>query len=305
MDDLPPTSLIICSRNRPRLLLETVETVLKGNCVPRELIIIDQSNIALPELAERTVERDCRLRYVLSSSTGVCRARNEGAALASQPLLVFIDDDMLVPPDWFGILVEALVCAGPDSVVCGRVLPGPAELPGGFVPALVEEREPHTYQGRINTDVLTTCHMAMYGSLFRASGGLDERLGPGTRFPAGDDNEYGFRLLEAGYRIVFTPQAVIHHRAWRSEQEYYPLRWNYGRGKGGFYTKYISLRDPYLFKRMLNDLSIRFIRFPWRVLHKPRLALGDLYYAFGMISGSIEWAWTYWFNQAPPTDTRS
>ena len=37
---LPPTSLIICSRNRPALLRKTVESVLQGDEVPTELIIV-------------------------------------------------------------------------------------------------------------------------------------------------------------------------------------------------------------------------------------------------------------------------
>src|SRR5579859_8077465 len=49
--DLPPTTLIICSRNRPQLLQEAVESVLRGREVPTELLIIDQSQAAHPALA--------------------------------------------------------------------------------------------------------------------------------------------------------------------------------------------------------------------------------------------------------------
>jgi hypothetical protein len=47
---------------------------------------------------------------------------------------------------------------------------------------------------------------------------------------------------------------------------------------------------------MLRDLALRFVRFPWRFLHKPRLAIGDLYYAFGILSGCLEWFWVYRIN---------
>jgi len=36
--------------------------------------------------------------------------------------LIFIDDDMFVEPDWFGNLVQAVVKAGPCSVISGQVL---------------------------------------------------------------------------------------------------------------------------------------------------------------------------------------
>jgi hypothetical protein len=53
--------------------------------------------------------------------------------------------------------------------------------------------------------------------------------------------------------------------------------------------KYFSLKDPYILKRMIKDTGIHILRFPWRVLHKPYLAVGDLYYASGIIIGSIKW----------------
>jgi len=275
------------------LLLETVESILHGSELPKELIIIDQSKTPHPELIKSTSYRGCQIRYIPSNSTGVCRARNEGLAAARYDILILIDDDMQVPGDWFRSLVDALIEAGPECVVTGKVLAGAAEVPGGFVPALVENEKPSIFEGRIGTDVLPSCHMAMYRSVFQIIGGFDERLGPGTRFPAADDNDYGFRLLEAGYKIIYTPRVVIYHRAWRGDTDYYSLRWAYGRGKGGFYTKHSSIRDIYMLRRMFQDVMIRLIRFPWRAMHRFRLAVGDLYYVSGIIAGGIEWLLTY------------
>ena len=301
---LPASSLIICSRNRPRLLLETVYSVLQGTQVPGEILIIDQSEIPNLELIDLGGSRECQIRYVHSQSVGLSRARNEGMRAASQEVYIFIDDDMYVAKNWYELLIQALIKAGPQSVVTGRVLPGHSDKSSGFAGTLVERDWPAIYRGRIGTDVLAGCHMAMYRSIYLEVGTFDERLGAGSRFGA-EDNDYGFRVLEAGKSIVYEPQAIVYHRAWRDYRDYLPLRWAYGRGKGGFYTKYLSLKDPYMLLRMLQDLSIRFIRFPWRVFHKPRLAIGDLYYAFGMISGSVEWMWTYRFNRASPPDTQS
>lgn len=289
---LPPSSLIIGSRNRPQLLLETVESVLRGDELPTELVIIDQSDKPHPSLKDWKHSDSCEIRYLWRRSTGVCRARNEGIVAARYDLVALTDDDLCATPTWYGSLIHSLVEAGPRSVVTGRVLPGAAERPGGFVPALVTSQEYKVYEGRIGTDVLVTCHMAMHRSTFEEVGGFDDRLGPGTRFPAADDNDYGFRLLERGYRIIYVPEAIIYHRAWRSQREYLPMRWAYGRGTGGFYTKYLSLRDPYMGRRMCRDIGLRLIRFPWRMLHRPDLALGDLIFACGIIWGAGEWLLT-------------
>jgi GT2 family glycosyltransferase len=211
---------------------------------------------------------------------------------ATHDILAFTDDDLCATPTWYGSLIRALVEVGPRSVVTGRVLPGAAERPGGFVPAFVTSQEFKVYQGRIGTDILVSCHMAMHRSAFEEVGGFDDRLGPGTRFPAAEDNDYGFRLLERGYRIVYVPEAVIYHRAWRSQRDYFAMRWLYGRGKGGFYTKYLTLKDPYMLRRMCGDIALRVIRFPWRVLHRPSLALGDLVFVCGILWGAAEWLLT-------------
>jgi glycosyltransferase involved in cell wall biosynthesis len=286
---MPATSLIICSRNRAELLLDTVGSVLAGDAIPEELVIVDQSSMYNSLLAELQDSKGCQIRYIWSHSIGLCKARNIGVAQSTHEVLAFIDDDMRVSPDWFGILIQTLVKAGPKGVVTGRVLPGSAEISGGFVPSSVTGDEHMVYSGRIGKDVLAAGHMAMFRSTIHATGNFDERLGAGAPFPAADDNDYGFRLLEAGFHIIYEPQAIVNHRAWRDQHEYFHLRWSYGCGKGGFYMKYFSLKDPYILKRMIKDTGIHILRFPWRVLHKPYLAVGDLYYASGIIIGSIKW----------------
>ena len=288
---LPPSTLIICSRNRPRLLRETIQSIVLGDEVPSELIVVDQSESPDASLEGMAAGRPCVIRHIASQTVGLCRARNIGIRHAATSILAFTDDDMWVERDWYGALIRGLVGAGPRSVVTGRVMAG-NDRPGGFVPSLVTGESPRVWFGRVGTDVLAAGHMAMDRSTIEEIGLFDERLGAGARFPAADDNDYGFRLLEAGYRIVYVPQAVLYHRAWRSEREYFALRWAYGRGKGGYYAKYASLSDRYMLGRMIRDMGLRVLRFPWRVLHRPRLALGDLAYVGGIASGATEWLFT-------------
>jgi GT2 family glycosyltransferase len=289
LGSLPSSSLVICSRNRPGLLLETVDSVLRGQQLPRELIIVDQSEHRHARLASLKSRGDCEIRYVWTHSVGASRARNLGAIKASYPVLVFLDDDMYVTPEWYGVIIRAVVTGGPTAIITGRVLPSSHENPGGIVPTLVEGTQARTYTGRIGTDVLPSCHMALYRAAFEAIGGFDERLGPGTRFPSAEDNDFGYRALELGYRIIFAPEAVVFHRAWRGTEAFFPLRWTYGRAQGGFYGKHFGVRDLYIAHRMAADIGVRVVRFPWRFLHRPKLAVGDLVFVLGVLSGCCEW----------------
>lgn len=286
---LPPTSLIICSRNRPKLLLETIESVLQGEEVPTELVIIDQSDIPHSILETLRHNRTCEIRYLWTQSVGLSRARNAGITASKHTILAIIDDDMLVTPTWFGSLIRALTSAGEFAVVTGRVLPARAEVPGGFVPTFMPSEVPAVYRGRIGTDVLAGGHMAAYRSILNAVGGFDERLGAGAEFPAADDNDLGFRLLEAGYHIIYAPEAVLYHRAWRGKGDYLPMRWSYGLGKGGYYTKYVSLTDRYMLRRMCWDILHRVVRFPALVWLDPWRACGDMVYIAGILFGATNW----------------
>ena len=287
---LPPSSLIISSRNRHELLAATIQSVLAAREVPSELIIVDQSH-APDETLMRLTHSVCDVRYLWADSIGASRGRNYGASKASHSIVAFIDDDMQVDPEWYSALIRAVVAAGPRAAVTGRVLAAQGdENSNSFVIAVHAWEEPRVYAGRIGRDVLATGHMAMYRSTLSAVGGLDERLGPGTRFPGAEDNDLGFRLLEKGMRIVYAPDSIIYHRAWRALDDYVPLFWNYGRGQGAFYAKHFRLHDRYMLVRLRGDLW-RYARLlPQRFLHRRFLELaGSTAFLVGAFTGGAEW----------------
>ncbi|HEX5690179.1 MAG TPA: glycosyltransferase, partial [Roseiflexaceae bacterium] len=265
-NNLPASSLLICSRNRPQLLLESVESVLSGDAVPTELLIMDQSDRPHPILQNYHTERPCEVRYVPVRVVGECPSKNIGMRLARYDILVFTDDDILATPGWFGALVRALEAAGPRGVVTGQVFPTEPASPGGFAPTKKVDPRPAIYQGRVGEDVLFPMNMAMYRSAIETVGDFDERFGAGGPFHGAEDNDLGYRLLEAGYRIHYVPEAGLYHRAWRGAQDYVRTRWIYGYCQGAFYAKYLSLRDPYMLRRMAWDLFRHAKRLPRRIV---------------------------------------
>lgn len=286
--ELPAASLIIPSVNRQQLLTETVESVLAGEDVPAEIIVVDQSARANDALASRTSTR-CDVRYVRTPEVGVSRARNTGIRLARHSLLGFIDDDIRVRPGWFRCLVRAAVSAGPRAVITGRVLPEKPATPGGFVPSTITDEEPVVYEGRIGVDILYSNNMMLHRSAIDEVGGFDVRLGGGARFPTAEDNDLAHRLLEAGYRIRYAPEAVVEHRAWRTGRDYLPLRWSYARGQGAFYAKHFDLRDRYMLRRAGHDLTQSTIRTLRLLRREPRKAAGQVVHVAGLVSAMAQW----------------
>lgn len=284
-------SLVICTRNRPALLDQAIKSVLSGTSLPSDILVIDQSDVPHPTLGKIGNQRECGVRYKWKVDTGVSKARNEAAALAKHDLLVCIDDDVLVTPEWLGVLIRGLRAAGPKSVVTGRVQAGAPEVAGGFSPSTISDPVPAVYSRRSSKDVLYTGNMATYREPLRVVGGFDERLGPGTRFPGAEDNDLGLRLLEAGYRIVYVPEAIVYHRAWRND--YLSLRWRYGRAQGAFYAKYITAYNHYGLTRFRSDAGKRFLRWPYMLRNQRSTARGDVIYVFGLLFGGTEWLLRY------------
>ena len=283
-----PISVIICTRGRPELLSDSVESILSGERLPTEIVVVDQSDERHPSLEQRQMPAGCVLRYFHVKSRGLSRARNQAFRIAQHDILVWTDDDVRVTPTWLTVLVSKLLDGGPKTVVTGRVLPDEIETHGGFVPTLKTSEVPAVYQGRLTIDPLVTFNMAMHRQAFADIGGFDEQIGPGTRFPAAEDNDLAFRLLEAGYRILYVPEAILYHRAWRGAGEYVRLRWGYGRGQGAFFAKHLSLRDPHILKRLVRRVGGVIKRSPRRFFYEPRLAGGDLAYVAGLLSATAE-----------------
>ncbi|WP_419703221.1 glycosyltransferase family 2 protein [Promicromonospora sp. NFX87] len=278
-------SLLVSSRNRSRLLADAVQSVLRGSTVPDEIVIIDQSDEAdslLPNLTHPCVD----IAYIHSDTVGISRSRNLAFSRATHPIIVIIDDDCLVSPTWLQTIVSALLDSGARTVITGRVLAGDTEGEGTFAPSLHESSRPAEYVGRIGTDPLATFNFALHASTYAEIGEFDTRIGPGTRFPSAEDNDYGYRLLKSGYRIVFQPDAVVYHRAWRTKGRYISIRYAYGRGQGGYYGKHLAARDWYMLVKLRYALERRL----GQMRHGGTLGLlGELAWIGGWFSGVGDW----------------
>jgi GT2 family glycosyltransferase len=268
-------------------------SILDGNDIPDEIVIVDQSNVAHPTLAKFQSSGQCKLHYLHSESRGLSRGKNAGIAAARNDILVFTEDDVLVTKDWFATMVQALVNVGPRNVITGQVLPVASSRKDGFVLSIKEDPNPATYSGRLSEDVLFAGNMAIYRSAFAEVGNFDIRLGAGSSFPAAEDSDLAIRLLERGYRIHYIPEAIIYHRAWRSAQDYVSLRWTYGKGQGGYYAKYFNWRDHFMIQRMYADAtrhSGRVLRYGWKRSFKQNYS--DIAYFLGLLHGAVAWMLT-------------
>ena len=89
-----PLSVIIPTLNRKNILSNTIDSLLSGEFVPSEIIVIDQSEEVLS--AQLHSEWDGIVKVFKEDILSSARARNIGVRKASNDIILFCDDDIEV-----------------------------------------------------------------------------------------------------------------------------------------------------------------------------------------------------------------
>ncbi|MCE9592119.1 MAG: glycosyltransferase family 2 protein [Planctomycetes bacterium] len=116
----PPIAAIIPAYNRPRSVIEALESVAAQTRPPARLIIVDDgSNDDTVQRVRAWIDRASLTRppvLIRQPNGGASTARNRGAAEATDcTLLAFLDSDDLWPADYLQRMGDALAAA-PDAV---------------------------------------------------------------------------------------------------------------------------------------------------------------------------------------------
>jgi GT2 family glycosyltransferase len=209
----PQVSVVIPTYNRAQFVFAAIASVIAQRCANFEMIVVDDGSTDGTWLElERTAaavdaEHADRLamQIVRTENRGVAAARNTGVALASAPLIAFLDSDDVWGPDKLACQIEDMrahaLCAIAQTDEYwlsngGRVNPG------------LRHRKA---AGDIFIDSLRTCLVTpstviLRAALLRELGGFDED------FTAAEDYDLWLRIL-VRHEIGFIPE---HHATRRS-----------------------------------------------------------------------------------------
>ncbi|HUK63129.1 MAG TPA: glycosyltransferase family A protein [Dongiaceae bacterium] len=234
----PRLSVVICTRNRARVLPEALA------CYPRltadfpwELIVVDNgSSDGTREVLERFAATVAfPVRVVSEPRKGLSRARNRGWRLARAAIVVFTDDDCYPEPDFLTRILECFE-RRPIGYLGGRILlydkdDFPITILKRDSPLVLE---PGTF---IDTGVVQGANMSARREALEAVGGFDEMLGAGTPF-CSEDIDFVGRLSAAGYAGAYDPAPlVLHHHRRRASEEVRALARTYDIGRGAYFMK--------------------------------------------------------------------
>jgi GT2 family glycosyltransferase len=285
---IPEISIVLATFDRPRSLARCLDALqLQHSTRSFEILVVD--NHPQSTLTASLKPRYREIVWLQEPIPGLSRARNLGIAAASGSTLVTTDDDVIPPPGWLERLTAPLFHGDPNlAATTGNCLPLKVDTPAealfeaygglrhGDLPATFDAA--WMAQWRVCFPQLwrigTTANAAFLASALRQLSPpktqlapFDTLLGAGTPAGAWEDIDCFYRLLLAGYRIDYIPQAAVLHAHREQLDALTRQLCAYRRGETAFLTL-ILLRH-----RDLRALGQAFLWIPyWRL----RLLLREL-----------------------------
>jgi serine acetyltransferase/GT2 family glycosyltransferase len=233
-------SVVIATFNRQDLLRRLLEQLDAQTIDPTHYEVIAVDDGSKEDTREKLAGLKTRysLRIERQENAGAAVARQRGVDLASGKIIVVVDDDMQVKPDF---LEKHLARHTDDNtVVLGRLRPDAnlADMPlfeRFYARVLAQKAEAFAAgKAEVRGHDVYTGNVSFPRKLFLDAGGFD------AQFRALEDEELGIRLEKAGARFAFANDAEsIHGSDWTSMK-----KWMERAYRDGVYQAKVSRKHP-------------------------------------------------------------
>ena len=232
---LPDLSVVIPTMGRD-ILIRTLESLAAAEGFDRIEIIV-AGRVPDPAVAaglQQICARHSNIRHLdIQFKTGdSSRKKNAGAAEARGPFIAFLDDDVVVAPDWPRRIREPFadelvgLASGPSLVpddinrigrLAGLALSSRA---AGYVAERYQKNREEIYE--VDWDRIIGCNAIYRRAAFAQMGGFPADFYPGEEMIA------AFRTEQAGWKLVFAPAAWVRHYPRQSLARFWRQMWSYG-----------------------------------------------------------------------------
>jgi GT2 family glycosyltransferase len=191
----------LCTYNRAALLERVLEACFEQTIAhdQYEVVLVDDGSNdgTMDAIARARRSARCGFTVVRQPNSGLAKARNAGIARAVGERIAFIDDDVLVLPNFLAEHLRAHA-AHPQAIVRGGAIE--VESFDNLPPPVWSIKN---YCG----NYFWTTNVSVPLATIRAVGGFNESFSE----YGWEDIDVGLRLRAAGVRATFNPKALAYH----------------------------------------------------------------------------------------------
>lgn len=211
-------TVAVCTRNRAALLagcLASLDTQVFELDAIEVLVVDNGSTDGTANLLRRWASREPLRRWTSEPRPGLSHARNAALRATDREVVIFLDDDALVPPTWAAAHLAGYRPGEGVGAIGGPVgLDWPTARPDWVVDELTQwysaldlGDEPGPYP---NEHGPYGTNMSVWRSAALGVGGFDAQFGRrGRRLLSGEERDLSRRLMQAGWRLRYEPTAAV------------------------------------------------------------------------------------------------
>lgn len=211
-------SVIIPTFNRGKVLLETIESVLQQEYPDFEVLIIDQTTDHPPDIfraLQNLHETGC-IHWIREAIANLPRARNIGLVHATGKIVVYLDDDVLLPKNFLEKHARHYTDTSVHAVTGMILHPGESykDRPRLPIPRRTAARRVDLQTMRYRTPLRNPAHFVGANMSFRTDvlvslGGFSHHF---SESALGEDMELAGRLHREGCFSRYDPECWLLHR---------------------------------------------------------------------------------------------
>ena len=215
--DAPRVSIVVPAYNQIAFTLACIESVIRSAPAASFEILVgdDKSSDGTQAAAKVDIPNVRWIRH--DPNLGFVRNCNETARAARGDIVVFLNNDTLVLPDWLDELVATLDASEAVGLAGSKLVypDGRLQEAGGIfwqdgsawnLGRFDDPRRPEFGYAR-EADYISGASIALRRPVWEEMGGFDELFVPAYA----EDADLAFRLRQAGYRTLFQPRSQLLH----------------------------------------------------------------------------------------------
>ncbi|MBE6105123.1 glycosyltransferase family 2 protein [Anaerovibrio lipolyticus] len=209
------TSIVILNYNTIDYIQTCVESIRAFTEKGRyEIIIVDNGS---QDGSVEWLKSQADLKCIFNEKNeGFPKGCNQGMAIATGSEIMLLNSDVIVTPRWHAQMIKALYSSDDIGAVscvtncCSNF----QSLSVPYTTMNIDKMLDFAEQYNHSNPALWTLHFTLVGFCFMFKrhiydeiGTLDERFTPGNY----EDDDYCFRIMKAGYKLILCRDTFIHH----------------------------------------------------------------------------------------------